>query len=160
MNFIMVRLIKVYRRRGPFVKWRLPLLFFRNRVIFLFALTHSAARLFAFTSLALIPWLDFPLPWSFAHCMPRTHFPLRCKRILVGFRDADGGLWMSLVILRLQSPWITPPLPFPPSHSLPPLSQSGQRLKIHIVLIYMHCVCNSFKLSVSLSGHRGGARRT
>lgn len=61
----MAQLIKVYHSQGPFVKWRLSLLFFWNHVTFLLAQTHSAASLVALTSLALILQLDSPFPEAF-----------------------------------------------------------------------------------------------
>lgn len=61
----MVQLIKVYHSQGPCVKWRPSRLSFWNHVTFLFALTHSAAGLFALTSPALIPQLDSPFPEAF-----------------------------------------------------------------------------------------------
>lgn len=61
----MAQLIKVYPSQGPFLKWRLSLLFFWNHVTFLFALTHSAGSLVVLTGLALIPRLGSPFPKAF-----------------------------------------------------------------------------------------------
>lgn len=136
---IMMQLIKVYHSQGPFVKWLLlPSLFLEPCDLSLCSDPFSHESGCPIQS-CFEPTARFFLSWSLPHCIPRKYFSL--LRIFVGFRDSGG---MSLGESGFPSSPVHPDCPTSSIshsfHSVPPQSQSGQHLKIHVVFIYMHCL--------------------
>lgn len=111
----MVKLIKIYHSQEPSVQWLHSLFLFWNHVTFPFALANSVASLVALTSLALIPQLDSSFPEAF-HTADLGGIFLFCTLgILVGLRDSDRGLQVSVGFLPRQFTVIIHLLHFPSS---------------------------------------------